>query len=221
MPKASATRTRPTATAPKAERGSWTGWIIGGAVALIVVVAAVIAVVVAGGGTDTSGLSQNQPVNIAGQSLPPYADSATDPAVGMIAPSINGASFDGSALNVRPGTPTLLVFLAHWCPHCQREVPVLTDWAASGQVPDGVDVVGIATATDKLRPNYPPSSWLADEEFPFPVIADSESSAAAEAYGLSGYPFFVLLDADGAVVARTSGEVDPATLTSLLSSVAA
>jgi hypothetical protein len=51
-------------------------------------------------------------------------------------------------------------------------------------------------------------------------MADSDTFAAASAYGLSGYPYFVLLDATGNVVQRASGEIDPTTLTPLLNSVA-
>ncbi len=102
-----------------------------------------------------------------------------------------------------------MVFLAHWCPHCQSEVKVLVDWAASGGQPDGLDVIGVATATTEQRDNYPPSDWLADEGWPWPVLADSPGADALFAMGGDAFPFFVLLDANGAVVARQSGEVDP------------
>jgi hypothetical protein len=36
---------------------------------------------------------------------------------------------------------------------------------------------------------------------------------------LSGYPYFVLLDAGGKVVQRADGEIDPATLTPVLESL--
>ena len=149
-----------------------------------------------------------------------FAHGTSDPAIGVVAPSLAGQEFDGTPIDVKPGAPTLVIFLAHWCPHCQREVPVLTQWEQAGGVPDGVDVIGIATATDPALPNYPPSKWLADENFPFPVMVDSEASDAAIAYGLSGYPYFVVLDASGQVVQRASGEIDPATLTPVLESLA-
>jgi hypothetical protein len=97
---------------------------------------------------------------------------------------------------------------------------VLTQWQKSGGVPSGVDVIGVATGTDSSAPNYPPSQWLADEHFPFPVMADSDSQTAAAAFGLGSYPYFVLLDSEGKVVQRASGEIDPNSLTPLLNSVA-
>jgi hypothetical protein len=38
-------------------------------------------------------------------------------------------------------------------------------------------------------------------------MLDDESSAAAQAYAVNGYPSFVAIDADGRVAARASGEI--------------
>ena len=51
------------------------------------------------------------------------------------------------------------MFLAHWCPHCQAEMPRLVALAKAGKL-DGVDVTGVATGTNPGYPNYPPSAWL-------------------------------------------------------------
>lgn len=199
---------------------SVSGWLIAGIAAVVVVVAAGIAIVSSGeDSSSNSGLSQTQPVEVTGAALPTFASDTSDTAIGLAAPTLSGSEFDGTPIEVKPGKPTLVIFLAHWCPHCQREVPVLTTWEQDGGVPDGVDVIGIATGTDPALPNYPPSQWLADENFPFPVMADSAETEAAIAYGLSGYPYFVLLDSDGKVVKRASGEIDPATLTPVLESL--
>ena len=199
---------------------SISGWVIAGIAAAVVVIAAVIAVVSTGDEPPTvAGISETSPVEVTGDALPVFASSTSDSAIGTVAPTLAGQQFDGTPIAVAPGRPTLVIFLAHWCPHCQREVPVLTQWEAAGGVPEGVDVIGVSTATDKALPNYPPSQWLADENFPFPVMADSDGSDAANAYGVSGYPYFVLLDADGSVVVRASGEIDPATLTPVLESL--
>jgi hypothetical protein len=40
-----------------------------------------------------------------------------------------------------------------------------------------------------------------------PTLADSDDKQAADAFGLSAFPFFVAVDASGEVVARTSGEL--------------
>jgi hypothetical protein len=38
-------------------------------------------------------------------------------------------------------------------------------------------------------------------------MADDQGNHAAEALGLSAFPYYVAIDANGAVVARTSGEL--------------
>jgi cytochrome c biogenesis protein CcmG/thiol:disulfide interchange protein DsbE len=211
-----------TAAPSPEQRRSISGWLIAGIAAAVVALAAVVAIVSTSDKPAASvpGLSQTAPVSVTGTPLPEFVSGASDPAIGTVAPTLVGSAFDGSPITVKPGRPTLVIFLAHWCPHCRREVPVLTQWQKDGGVPDGVDVIGVATGTKASAPNYPPSEWLANEHFPFPVMADSDTYAAAAAYGLSSYPYFVVLDANGKVVQRASGEVDPSTLTPLLNSVA-
>ena len=140
-----------------------------------------------------------------------------DPAVGQTPPVLEGFSFDGSPVKIDPadGRAKVVIFVAHWCPHCQREVPLLVQWQRDGLVPSGLDVIGIATSSDPASPNFPPSEWLAREEFPalWPVMADSGEKTAATAMGVSGFPFFVLIDADGKVALRISGEVEMDALT--------
>jgi thiol-disulfide isomerase/thioredoxin len=212
---------KPTAPSSPKPRRSISGWMIGAIGVAVVALAAIVAIAsTSDKPASVPGLSQTQPVKVTGTPLPEFGSDATDPAVGTVAPTLVGSTFDGSPIDVKPGRPTLVIFLAHWCPHCQREVPVLTQWQKNGGVLDGVDVIGVATGTDTSRPNYPPSQWLANEHFPFPVMADSDTFAASSAYGLTGYPYFVLFDATGKVVQRASGEIDPSTLTPLLNSVA-
>ncbi len=154
-------------------------------------------------------LQETQPVTVTGAQLPVLSEGK---ALGATAPTISGASFDGTPITIGPGRPTLVVFLAHWCPHCQTEASALVQWAKAGEAPAGLDVIGVATATTAQRDNYPPSEWLAREGWPWPVMADSSSADALFAMGGDAFPFFVLLDADGTVVARESGELDPSDL---------
>ncbi len=179
-----------------------------GSVVLVAVVAIVI-VVATGGGSDSSvALSENGPITITGNPLPGFeGDTATDAGAGLTAPVLEGQAFDGSPIVVEPGSPTLVVFLAHWCPHCQAEVPDLVEWAESLAVPQGLNVVGVATATSPDRPNYPPSEWLLRERWPFLVMADDEAATAAQAFGTTGYPYLVMLDENGVVQWRHSGQL--------------
>ena len=143
-----------------------------------------------------------------------YSGNADDPAIGKTIPTVKGVSvFDGTPVTIEPnGKPQAIVFVAHWCPHCQAEVPKLVALAKAG-VFDGVDVTAVATGTNSTADNYPPSKWLKGEDWPFPVMADSPQGTAAEAFGISAYPYFVLVDANGKVAGRATGEVTPADIT--------
>ena len=67
-----------------------------------------------------------------GSPLPTHTEDAQNPAVGTAAPVLRGAGFDGTPVTIGgDGRATLVMFLAHRCPHCQRELPVL----ASGRRP--------------------------------------------------------------------------------------
>jgi cytochrome c biogenesis protein CcmG/thiol:disulfide interchange protein DsbE len=178
-----------------------------GAVALLAIVAVLATSGGDGGDGTASQLEQTRPVTVTGQALALHAEGV-DPAVGAAAPELAGARFDGTELRIGDdGRPKVLVFLAHWCPHCQREVPVLVDWLAENGTPDDLDIYGVATATSADRPNYPPSAWLEREGFTPLTLADDEAGSAAQAYGLAAFPFFVAVDAENQVVARGSGEL--------------
>jgi cytochrome c biogenesis protein CcmG/thiol:disulfide interchange protein DsbE len=156
-----------------------------------------------------------------GEALPPLAQGGSDPAVGSDAPELTGQTLDGEAMTIEPGdgTPKAIVFLAHWCPHCQREVPVVTQWVEDGQLPEGVELVGVTTGIDRNRPNFPPQDWLEREAWPADTMVDG-NNAAAGAYGLTNYPYWVLVDGDGQVVLRWSGETTPQQLTERIGGLA-
>ena len=88
----------------------------------------------------------------------------------------------------------------------------MQQWVDDGGLPTDVDLVTVSTAADERRPNYPPADWLASEGWTAPVLADDGGQTAAEAAGLTAFPFFVAVDADGDVVVRASGELTPAQL---------
>ena len=198
-------------------------FIVGAIIAIVIGGAAIVAISSSGSESSTSSgnISEFSDITVTGDALPAFdsVSTATDTAIGLPAPVVSGKGFTGTEITTDgAGTPTLLVFLAHWCPHCQREVPLLVQWEKDGKTPTGVDVIAVATGTDPANPNFPPSEWLAREEFPalWPVIADSADKKAANAFGLSGYPYFVLVDAQGNVFKRLSGEIPMDELTALI-----
>lgn len=192
-------------------------------VAILIALAAAIAVFASGGDDSSSpdttadivdggvAPAEYQKVTVDGDALEPLGQDATDPAKGKVAPNISGYTFSGFPVSVKPatdGSPTMLVFLAHWCPHCNAEMPRLINWYEDGLVPSDLRVIGIGTSSRKDQANWPPSEWMQSFDWPFEVMADSETNEAGVAYGVDGYPFMVILDKDGKVVARHSGEMD-------------
>lgn len=199
-------------------------------VIVVVLGLAGIAVAVSGGGDDSAGsatvpagsatvpageVEQNRPLTVSGTIVPTLeVAGAGDPAIGTTFPTFDGQSFDGTPISVGGPTdgPTMIVYLAHWCPHCNAEIPELIELNDSGGMPDDLTVVGVSTAVQQSSPNYPPSTWLADKGWPWTTMADDVDSTAFLASGGSGFPYLVLLDADGNIVARDSGEKSAADL---------
>ena len=206
-------RPRPGAHGGQPDPRTRTLLIVGAVTAAVVLLGLVVAL--AGGGdkddtttrTGDGGVPAYGPVTLEGTTLPPFESTADDPAAGQAVPLLEGTTPDGAPVTVGgSGEPTLLVFLAHWCPHCQREVPVIVDLMAEGELA-GTRVVAVLTGTSPDRPNFPPVAWLEREDWAGEVLLDDDTSAAAQGFGLSSYPYLVFLDAEGSVAARASGEL--------------
>jgi cytochrome c biogenesis protein CcmG/thiol:disulfide interchange protein DsbE len=209
-------------------------WIFGGLIVVLAVALGVAVAVtrtesdVAGGGESPSGGTVVPSgdrgfgeVTVEGEPLPALPAGGSDPAVGLAAPSVSGVSFDGSAVELADdGKGKVVIFLAHWCPHCRAEVPRIQSWLDDNGMPTDVDVVAVATGSDDTRPNYPAGPWLRTEGWSVPTLLDDQDDTALAAFGSSGFPFFVAIDAEGQVVARASGEIDTATWEGLLAAAA-
>jgi thiol-disulfide isomerase/thioredoxin len=204
---------------PQSDGGSRTGLYVIGAVVVLVVVAGIVALVMTSEGSDSTAeeaVQEQGSVVVSGSSLPEYpadgglfADPATDPAVGMTPPTLEGQDFQGEPVRIEPGggTPMVVIFAAHWCPHCQKEIPLIQDWIEEGKLPDDVQVNLVSTGVKADQNNYPPSDWLSSVGWSEQVLLDNPDQAAAQAWGLTGYPYMVFVDADGKVVQRSSGEL--------------
>ncbi|HEX7131949.1 MAG TPA: TlpA disulfide reductase family protein [Iamia sp.] len=189
------------------------------AVGVLVVVLVVAAVVLAVGGDEDSGtLAPGDQafgdVTATGAPLAEYDDEAEeDPAVGQPAPKLVGETPSGDPVTIDPADgPMVVAFLAHWCPHCQAEVPRIVDLAGGSDEIEGVPFAAVLTGSDPALDNFPPGEWLADEGWPAPAMVDTEPESggipvAFASYGVAGYPFLVAIDADGNVAARSSGEL--------------
>ena len=121
-------------------------WLLPTVAVAVIAVAAIAAIWLSsgssgGGSTELpSGLpSASVPADeapvVSGTPLPQFEPGApSDPAVGLTIPTVTSPT--GSI--ELDGTAKVILFLAHWCPHCQAEVPVVKAWVDAGNLPDDV-----------------------------------------------------------------------------------
>ena len=154
------------------------------------------------------------PMDQSGDDLPRLVvdEVADDTAVGTPAPVLLGVDLDGVPLRIDGANdgPTMVMFLAHWCPHCNDEIPVINEMRNDGRFPDELKIIAVSTSPAPDQPNFPPDEWLADRNWTYPAMLDGVDVDAgtfigAEAYGVSAFPFTTLIDGDGNVAARWSG----------------
>ncbi len=146
---------------------------------------------------------------------------------GQIAPDFTMLDADGApvALSELRGAPVFLNFWASWCPPCVAELPLLDHAARELEGDLHVVLLNVGEDASVVEP------FLADLDVDAPLrLRDPvEGTAApdgvlasrvvATAYQTYGLPTSILLDADGAIVARISGAVSERTLPSHLTRV--
>ena len=183
------------------------------------VAAVIVGVVVFGDTGGPSDFTAGSP-SVTGQL--PGLTSGGDAAVGQPAPTVVGENFAGETVKIEnDGTAKAIVFLAHWCPHCQTEVPIVQDWIDAGGSVPGLEIYSVATAIDETRPNYPPNDWLIGEDWTPPVVVDDLASTVLRSYGNGRFPYWVFVASDGNVVGRVEGALPIETLEALLIETAA
>ena len=179
---------------------------------------AVIVVTMGSGGDEA--LEVGAPA-ITGDALPEFDTVNNDTAIGLTIPEVVGADFTGTPVSItRDGRAKVIMFFAHWCGVCQQEVPLIAGWLPATTLPEGVDLISVSTGVNRNQNNYPPSAWLAREGWTVPVILDDAANSVADAFGLSAYPYFVFVDAEGRVVVRLTGGLPTATIESIINEMA-
>ena len=168
----------------------------------------------AASGDTTATAEQTASVEVSGEligAMPeqvPVTEASNDPFVGVVAPEVIGSDFDGNPVSITAdGTPRVVMFVAHWCPHCQREVPAVKALIDQGAVPEGLEIVVVSTAVRDGESNYPPQTWLQNEAWTGPVMRDSADNEVVLAFGAGGFPYTVYIDSEHRVVARSAGEL--------------
>jgi thiol-disulfide isomerase/thioredoxin len=155
----------------------------------------------------TAGLPEGE-TTVTGDPLPTYAGQNDDNvSVGLAAPIFSGPNENSEIISLeKNGNAKALLFLAHWCGFCQDEVPSVQEWIDTIGLPDGVDIIAVATSIDRSRGNYPPQEWLERERWSETQIYDLDKEIG-DAYGLTSFPYWVFLDSELNVKARRTGNL--------------
>jgi thiol-disulfide isomerase/thioredoxin len=159
-------------------------------------------------------------VTVTGDPLPAMQSGAADTSTGLAIPGLAGIGVDGEDVAFsNDGRAKIILFVAHWCPHCREEVPIVRDWLAGDGLPEDIDLYAVSTFTDPARANFPPPPWFEAEDWPAPVILDDQSSTAARSFGINAVPAWVFVWDDGTVAFRGTGKPDAAGLDAVVTTL--
>lgn len=155
----------------------------------------------------TAGLPEGE-TTVTGDPLPTYAGENDDNvAIGLSAPTFSGPNENSEIIALeKNGNAKAILFLAHWCNYCQAEVPSVQEWIDTIGVPEGIDIIAVATSIDRSRGNYAPHDWLEREGWSETQIYDLDKKIG-DAYGLTSFPYWVFLDNELNVKARRTGSL--------------
>lgn len=130
------------------------------------------------------------------------------PLVGIEAPAFSLTPSGGGAevsLASLKGKPIVINFWATWCEPCQAEHATLH--RAAEILGDRVQFLGVAFDEDPSVVD----AWLKKRGSRYPTLVDPGARTTI-AYGVAGVPETFFIDADGRIVSKFSGAIDPATL---------
>jgi thiol-disulfide isomerase/thioredoxin len=153
--------------------------------------------------------TEQQPINpvtqaevTASQEAPKetYIENSTQPfTVGKKVPAFEIRTVNGSISNQDLlGQPTLLEFIATWCPHCQKTTPSVK--RALDIVPTNFVMVGAADENDQVVTDFFKSYRLPGQ------VGFDDGTSLIRRFGGTGYPTLVYLNSKGELVLATSGE---------------
>lgn len=134
--------------------------------------------------------------------------------VGQDAPAFSVSTTAGPFDLAGASTPVFLEVFATWCPHCQREVPVLNDLARKyGKKIQFVSVSGSAVGMDGNTPESQADVYAFMQKYgvQYPIAYDPDLKVAGQ-YLQTGFPTIVVIDKNKKVVSIKDGEVPEADL---------
>ena len=113
------------------------------------------------------------------------------------------------------GKPMMINFWASWCPPCQAETPDLV--TAYRQFRNKVQFIGVnATAQDSPQSAR---AFIKRYAIPYPVGFDS-TNAVVNQFEVTGFPTTLFVNAQGLIVARVDGALNPGVMKADLEKIA-
>ena len=128
--------------------------------------------------------------------------------VGQPAPSYAAVNLAGDSVSLADlrGKVVLLNVWATWCPPCREEMPGL-EALHQELAPQGLRVVGVSIDRSGAGPEI--NSFLQDNGVTFPILHDADERVT-RVFRTAGVPETFLIDADGTLLNRWIGKIDPA-----------
>jgi thiol-disulfide isomerase/thioredoxin len=129
--------------------------------------------------------------------------------IGAAAPPFSVTTASGTFDTAASTRPYLVEFFAVWCPHCQREVPIMDRIAATDA--SRIDVIAVPASPFGFdQTTLLDSSTLAAFANRFHAtypIGNDPFFGVATAYGAATFPLFYVVDATRHIIAVETGEV--------------
>lgn len=176
---------------------------IGLAISAAIAAALVIAFTGSGDPGEASSAGDVSIVGATGRFLEPG-----DVVPSFTAPALGGGTFTWS--DYRTG-PVVLAVWAPWCPHCQVELPILSE-VVDATAP--VRLVSIVTAVGQA-PGPSPQGFMQEHGLTFPVAVDDGRGTLGAGLGIESFPTVYWVK-DGVVVRATTGEIPRAEMQAIL-----
>ena len=131
------------------------------------------------------------------------------------APEISGVTLDGNNYLAQKGKVTVINVWASWCAPCRAEAPALASLSQSFQE---VNFVGILSRDNESTAR----AFVKRFKLPYPTLVDDAILLGfAGSLSANAIPTTIVLDKQGRVAGRISGEITVASLSDLINRVSA
>lgn len=145
------------------------------------------------------------------QEEPDETDDAEQTAQKIEAPDFIVYDAQGNEVRLSDyfGKPIVLNFWASWCGPCQSEMPDFHEKYL--QLGEDIHFLMINMTDGSRETIESAAAFISENEYTFPVLYDTQSSAALT-YGAYSLPTTFFIDAEGYAIAQATGAIDADTL---------